>query len=97
MKEIITNAIKQKKIITFNYHGHLRIVEPHALGIANGLLQVESYQIGGSSATGGLPNWRRFIVNHIPQIIITEQTFNGKRVTPTGKHSSFDTIIAVVD
>jgi predicted DNA-binding transcriptional regulator YafY len=65
MSQLIADAIKQKNIIQFNYHNHLRIVEPHVLGISKGHIEVEGYQIGGSSSTGILPNWRRFSLEDI--------------------------------
>lgn len=34
MVKIIPNSIKQKRIHTFNYHGHFRVIEPHVLGLS---------------------------------------------------------------
>lgn len=95
--ELIENAISQKKILKFNYDRHLRIVEPDVFGILDNLYELLGYQIGGSSSSGGIPNWRRFKISKISNISITGQIFPGKRSFPSGKHSSFDKRISIVD
>jgi len=93
---MIREAIGNSNIIEFSYHGYNRIAEPHVYGIHNGRKQVLVYQIGGSSASGGLPNWRRVNVDEISSIRITQQSFYGQRSFPSGEHSNFDEILAVV-
>lgn len=93
----IRTAIANRNIIDFSYHGHDRIAEPCVYGIHNGRRQVLVYQIGGHSSSGNLPNWRRINVDEISSIQIRSQTFRGHRAYPSGKHSSFDEILAVVE
>lgn len=93
----IKKAIEGKKIIRFSYKGKPRIAEPHILGICNDKEQLQAYQIGGSSSSGGLPEWRRFDVSSIKYVSITEKTFAGKRETESGEYTNWDEIIAVVD
>ena len=94
---MIRTAIRSKNIIEFSYHAHHRIAEPHVFGIYNGRKQLLIYQIGGESSSGNiLPGWRRVNVDEITSTRITSQTFAGQRPYPSGEHSNFDTILAVV-
>jgi hypothetical protein len=93
---LIGVAIANKKIIEFDYHGHHRIAEPHVYGIHEGKEQVLVYQIGGTSSTGGIPEWRRMDVSEITNLEVSEKVFAGPRPTQSGKHTNFDKMIAVV-
>ncbi|WP_428323716.1 hypothetical protein [Nitrosopumilus sp.] len=86
-----------KRIVSFDYHGHHRIAEPHVFGIKDGRESLLVYQIAGTSSSGGIPEWRRMFVNDITNFQITEQSFPGKRYTQSGEHSNFDRIIKIVD
>ena len=97
MEETIINSISNKKIIEFDYHEHHRIAEPHVYGILDGEHDLLVFQTGGGSSSGGLPQWRRMHLSEISNLIVTDQTFAGSRPTPSGKHSSFDTTLAIVD
>lgn len=92
----IETAIREKKIIEFNYHGYHRIAEPHVYGIKDKKYQVLVYQIAGGSSSGGIPEWRRMELAEASNFVLTEQYFSGPRPYPSGEHSSFDEIIAVV-
>jgi len=96
-EDLIQSAIQNKQIIEFDYHEHHRIAEPHVYGILDGEHDLLVFQTGGGSSSGGLPQWRRMHVNEISNLTITDQNFAGSRPTPSGKHSSFDTTLAIVD
>lgn len=96
MNDIIQTAISERKIVEFDYHGHHRIAEPHIYGILDGEHDILVFQIAGSSSSGGLPQWRRMHLNEISNLEMTDQRFPGPKPNPSGKHSSFDTILAVV-
>lgn len=96
MNQIIQQAIASKKLMEFTYSGHPRLIEPHVLGINAGVIQVLGYQVGGSSGSGGIPEWRRFDLLKISRLKVSTQTFSGRRPFPSGKHSSWDHQIAVV-
>ncbi len=50
MKEIICDAIEKRKILSFDYKGLERIVEPYAFGTnSKGNYKLGAYQIGGFS------------------------------------------------
>lgn len=97
MENTILEAIRGKKLIEFYYRGLPRIAEPHVYGITNGARQLLGYQTGGQSSNGGLPDWRRFDLDQISQLTILAGSFPGRRPIPSGRHSSWDLRIAVVD
>lgn len=96
MDQIIASAIASKSLIEFWYSDHQRIAEPHVLGISGGSLQFLGYQVGGSSSSGGIPEWRRFEISKITSLKTLPQSFPGKRPFPSGKHSSWDQQLAIV-
>ncbi|MGB6462848.1 MAG: hypothetical protein WBF38_01310 [Nitrosotalea sp.] len=93
---LVHTAIENKQLIEFNYDGLHRIAEPHVYGIKDGEREILVYQVAGQSSSGNLPNWRRMKISKISGIIISDQHFAGPRPYPSGKHSSFDKILAVV-
>ncbi len=98
MEDVVAQAIQEKRVIMFVYEDHMRIAEPHVLGIHDNQYGMLVYQIDGSSASGRLPDWRRIILNAISGlIVITDTHFEGKRPCPTGQHSRWDQRIAVVE
>lgn len=96
MENIIITAIKEKRVISFNYKGFLRVVEPHVYGVNGGEYQLLGYQIRGSSSQGMLPNWRRFEISLMQNFKILNESFPGRRDFPSGKHSQWDTQILIV-
>jgi hypothetical protein len=96
MQAIIQAAISAKKLLSFTYRGHKRIAEPHVLGLSSGSIQFLGYQIGGTSSSGGIPEWRRFDLNEVLFLQTLPDTFPGRRPFPSGRHSSWDRTIAIV-
>jgi len=97
-QQLIEQAIRGKSVIEFTYSNHRRVVEPHVLGVKDGVIQILGYQIGGSSSSGGpLPEWRRFDLAKMMGLAITANVFAGRRPFPSGRHSSWDREILVVD
>ena len=96
MERLLAGAINDKQLVEFTYNGHLRIAEPHVLGLKSGKLQLLGFQVGGSSSTGGLPEWRRFDVQRTRGLRVLPQEFHGARTIPTGQHNTWDRRIAVV-
>lgn len=96
MDSTIITAINEKRLLEFSYDGLNRIAEPHVYGVKDGKYELLVYQIRGQSKSGGLPNWRRVELKKVANIQILDEIFPGRRPTPSGKHSSFDRIIAIV-
>lgn len=92
----IEYAIHETRLIEFIAAGHRRVCEPHVLGVQHNGAAVLTYQVGGGSSAGGLPQWRRFNLRDIHNLRVTEVRFNGARPTQGGQHSPFDRTIAVV-
>jgi len=85
----LRTAIEQKRLIRFLYQNKERIVEPHDYGIHKGSIKLLAYQVRGSSS-GPLPNWRWIELDAISDIELLDQTFPGRRPTPSGKHHEWD-------
>ena len=83
-------------MLQFSYDGKIRVAEPHVLGMSNGIVQLLTFQTGGFSSSGGLPDWRRFDVNNIHMLSILPQTFQGQRRPPAGRHSHWDLVYLIV-
>lgn len=97
-QQLIEQAIRGKSVVEFTYSNHHRVVEPHVLGVKDGVVQILGYQLGGSSSSGGpLPEWRRFDLAKMVGLAITARVFAGRRPFPSGRHSSWDREILVVD
>jgi hypothetical protein len=82
---LLRTAIKQKRLIQFVYKSKPRIVEPHNYGVHERQIKLFGYQVGGLSSEP-LPNWRWALVNSISDLHLLNQTFSGRRPTPSGKH-----------
>src|SRR5579884_285452 len=59
---LIRKAIRNRRLIQFQYKNHERIAEPHDYGVQNGIVRLFCYQVGGRS-TGRLPGWRMINVS----------------------------------
>lgn len=97
LRPTIIDAIEKKRMISFDYHGHHRIAEPHVYGVKDGKESLLIYQTGGTSSSGGIPQWRRMFVNEMIDFQITSQSFPGKRETKSGEHTNFDGIVRMVN
>jgi predicted DNA-binding transcriptional regulator YafY len=77
---LLVRAISERRILTFNYSGHARIVEPHAYGIAtSGDLVLHGYQTSTGGVSGKPPGWRTFVVSEISSLTVSSDNFAGPR------------------
>ncbi len=68
-------------MLKFTYHGHPRVVEPHAYGVnRRGNEVLCCYQTGGTSRSGKVPDWRLMRVDQIVSLTVTEEHFVGERI-----------------
>lgn len=93
---MIRGAIEAKRLLELFYDGYRRIVEPHVLGVRGYEHCLLTYQVAGGTSSGGLPNWRLLPLRGIHGLRVLEDTFRGKRLCPSGKHTRFDWCIAIV-
>ncbi len=96
MDQEIRSAIANKQLVEFTYHRLHRVAEPHVFGMKDGRHQLLTYQVRGESSSGGLPDWRRVTLSEVSGLRVLDEHFAGPRPYPSGKHSEFDTILAVV-
>lgn len=77
MRDQLTTAIQQRKIVTFTYEGLSRRVQPAAFGVGNrkGKETLHAYQIGGESQRGGVPHWRNFHVDKMSAVTVLDEVF----------------------
>lgn len=73
----LEQALRERRPIRIRYHGHERVVCPHALGWKHGRPKVLAYQTGGTTSQGPLPpdpekRWRSMFVDEIEDVLITD-------------------------
>mgnify|MGYP006431148283 CR=1 FL=1 len=81
VRELLCQAIENRRVVTFQYHWHFREVEPYYLGThqEEQELMVRTFQIGGESESGGLPDWRLFRLGRITDLSVTDESFEPRR------------------
>src|SRR5215208_4770151 len=78
--EIVCQAIKQKRLLTFHYEGQLRIVEPQILGRnGKGHMILSAWQVGGYSESGARFPWRDYRVVRLSKVTVQNESFGGPR------------------
>lgn len=88
IEEVLTFAIESRRVVTFTYDGHHRVVEPFLLGVTTrGTLALRGYQTAGTSTPGKVPGWHLFSLSKIESIAVTQCGFAGERelYNPTDK------------
>jgi len=74
---LICSAIRDMKLVRFQYHGYLRIVQPATYGLDEyGRKTLHGYQIRGKSATGHLPRWRIFHESNMSNFFVLDEKFS---------------------
>lgn len=75
-ESIIRAALREHQILGFNYHGHERRVEPHALGrMKDDRPALLAWQAAGSSRSAPPPGWRTFVLAEIEDLRATPGKF----------------------
>lgn len=75
--DVIDQAIKNRSVLTLNYKGEgRRTVEPHVHYMdRENVALVLTWQTGGFSHRGNLPNFRQFYLDDITEIEVQSATF----------------------
>jgi len=94
--QLILRAIHDKRLLRFFYKGEPRIAEPQDYGIQKNVVNLFTYQIGGQSSSGTLPDWRKFAVQSMDRVELLEKTFPGSRAVPAQRHQEWDKLFARV-
>lgn len=75
-EELLRQALEERRVVQFRYHGYSRRVEPHALGhVTEGRLALLGWQVSGGSASEPPPGWRTFLLAEIESLKLGRQTF----------------------
>lgn len=71
-------AIEARRLVSFVYQGHKRLVVPAAYGLhaTTGNVVLRGYQTGGTSSSRVPPFWTLFRVDEIVSPQLSEQTFD---------------------
>lgn len=79
MNEIIITAIENKNLLSFNYDGEERIVEPHCYGETTaGNEGLRAYQVDGFSSSGKM-GWKMYDMSKADNITVLSETFDSPR------------------
>lgn len=72
--EMLSKAIKERRLVKFVYEGEIRIVEPFTLGVIrkSNKLSISAYIIDGFSKSKNPSPWRLYHLNKITQLEILE-------------------------
>jgi len=73
----ICTAIAARRLVSFDYDDHQRVVQPAAAGphATTGNPVLRGYQVGGSSKTRPVPFWSQFLVERIINFAVLDETF----------------------
>lgn len=71
MERLIVQAIAERRVVEFAYHGEARAVEPYLLGRVAGRLTLRGWQ----SRKG----WRSFHVDEAEELLLTDRFFDEPR------------------
>lgn len=74
---VLLTALETRQPVRAQYHGHPRVLCPHALGWKIGRAKVISYQSDGSTSKGPLPadpnqRWRCMFVDELENVTIID-------------------------
>ena len=97
-EETIIFAIKNKKVIKFDYKEEKRITEPFVLGYhksTNNLI-LRAYFIEGHSSSGKYNAWKLYTVENMLNIDFTNDVFSGDREHYNPEDSAMSDIIIAI-
>ena len=96
MNSQLIQAIRNRRVVEFQYHGQQRVVEPFTYGVEKdtGNEVLSAFQIGGQSNSGGLPAWRLFSVSEISGLRATPLAFTASRPGYNRNDSRMSQILA---
>jgi len=85
--DVLARALAERQPVRARYHGHERVLCPHALGWRGRRAKVLAYQAAGTTSTGELPaaahlRWRSMFVEELEGPAIVEARREG-----TGNYS----------
>jgi hypothetical protein len=72
-------AINTRRLVSFSYDGHARIVIPAAYGrrSSTGNMLLRAYQVGGTDKTRSIPAWSLFREDKMINAQMLDEQFDG--------------------
>jgi len=96
-------ALRERLPVRVTYHGHERVLCPHALGWHNGRPMLLGYQAGGWTSTGVLDadprkRWRCLFVDEVGKVVAEpgKAWASADNYDPTHPFSSIDDVAVAV-
>jgi hypothetical protein len=90
----IVEAIRERRLLVFDYHGGKRVVEPHTYGLDRwdrSLLC--GYQVEGASRSNRSDGWKFFFVDEISNLQMDDRRFAIPRPEYQRGDGAFKTIV----
>ena len=76
MNNVICQAIRERKILSFTYDDFPRVVEPHCYGVSTaGNSALRCYQTSGGSSSGKVPGWHMMKTDKIIGLTVSQSVF----------------------
>ena len=85
---LLREAIRDRRVVEFRYHGEHRVVEPYRLGVGAGRLRL----VGWQSRKG----WRSFHVAEMEELELAERSFSEPREGYSRGDPAMDRILAEI-
>ena len=98
-------ALRERRPVRVSYHGHERVLCPHALGCKNGRAMLLGYQSGGWTSSRELDpdprqRWRCLLVDEVANVVAEhgEPWQSADNYDPAHPFASIDTVaFAIVE
>jgi predicted DNA-binding transcriptional regulator YafY len=74
--DVVREGIRRQRSIRLRYAGHMRLVEPHAIGLTpGGHRALLAWQVEGGSRSDPPTGWRTFVLSEISDAALTVRGF----------------------
>ena len=91
----IVRAVREHHVITFQYAGLARRVEPFIYGVNTaGHQAISGYQTAGLSRSGDRRGWRMYLLSDIRNLVVENETFKSTRPDYNPNDSRMNEIFA---
>lgn len=79
-KQILCEAIRTRRLVSFLYDGMVRVVEPYLVGeLSTGNIALSAWHVSGFSKSRNIPDWRLYTLDKIGVVSVLEESFDGPR------------------
>ena len=76
MNQVIVTAILNRRVLSLEYDGSVRLVEPHTYGVNSaGQEALSCYQVADKGKPTAAPNWRFMLIPKASAIAMSDTTF----------------------